>query len=141
MSFILEVHNDKSTKCLRCLGKFISERSTISLTSTNGPKDEEVVAILFENVQSILNCTSYSFKDEDTLDHDFNIELTEDDSPFENDDDDDDDKIEDDCNRSHDAPDTDCNDECENDNIVRDQFSLKYMNNVVQFYDERNPKT
>ena len=60
------------------LENFISERLTIFLTSTSGPKDEEVAAILFENVQSILNWTSYSFEDEDTLDHDFNIKLIDD---------------------------------------------------------------
>ena len=38
---------------------------------------------LFENVQSILNCTSYLFEDEDTLDQDSNIELIDDDSSFE----------------------------------------------------------
>ena len=66
------------------LGNLIAERLTISSRSTNGPKDEGVAAILYENVQSILNCTSYSFEDVDTLDHDFNIELTDDDSPFDN---------------------------------------------------------
>ena len=35
------------------LGNLISQCLTISLTSTNGPKDEEVAAMLFENVQSI----------------------------------------------------------------------------------------
>ena len=59
---------------INVLGNSIFERLTISLTPTNGPKDEEVIAILFENVQSILNCTSYSLEDEDTLDQDFNIE-------------------------------------------------------------------
>ena len=81
------------------LGNLISERLTTSLTSTNGPKDEEVAAILLENVQSILNCTSYSFEDEDTLNHDFNIELIDDDSLFENNEDDDE-NIDDDCNRN-----------------------------------------
>ena len=69
------------------LGNLISERLTIS--STNGPKDEEAAAILFENVQSILNFTSYSFEDEDTFDHDFNIELTDSDFSFDNNEDDD----------------------------------------------------
>ena len=42
------------------LGNLISERLAISSTSSNGPKDEEVAAILFKNIQSILNCSSYS---------------------------------------------------------------------------------
>ena len=108
-----------------------------------------MAAILFENVQPILNCTSYSFEDEDILDPDFNIEVTDDDPTCENnedddkniDDDDDDDKIDDDCNRSDDSLDTDYNDECKDENIVRHQFSLEYMRNLVQFYGDRNPKT
>ena len=67
-----------------------------------------------------MNCTSYSFEDEDILDHDFNIELTNDDSPFENNEDDDhninDDDDGDDCNWNDDSPDTDYNDECKNEN-------------------------
>ena len=103
------------------MGNLISERLTISLTSTNGPKDEEVVAILFENVQSILNCRSYSFEDKDTLDLDFNIELTDDDFPFENNEDDDEsiDDDDDDCYRNGNSCDIDYNDEYKNENIVR----------------------
>ena len=78
---------------MNVLRNLISERLTIPVTSTKEPKDEEVATILFENVQSISNCTSYSFEDKKILYHDFNIE-----------------------------------------------FSLEYMENVVQFYDERNPK-
>ena len=92
------------------LGNLISERLSISLTSINRPKDEEVAVILFENVQSMLNCISYPFEDKDTLDHDFNIELSDDDSPFENNEDDDD------CNKSDASGDTDYNDECKNEN-------------------------
>ena len=104
-----------------------------------------MAAILFENVQSILNCTSYSFADEDTLDHDFNIELAGDNSTFENNEDDDR-NIDDDhdhdhhCNSNDDSHDNDYNDKCKNENIVRHQFSLEYVKNVMQFYDERNPK-
>ena len=93
-----------------------------------------MIAILFENVQSILNCTSYSFEDEDTLDHDFNIELTDDDSLFENNEDDandDDDDDDDDCNRNDDLRDNDYNDECKNENIARHQFLLACMKHVV----------
>ena len=104
------------------LGNFISERLTISLTSINGLKDEEVAAILFENGQSILNCTSYAFENEDILDHDFNIELN-DKSPFEN-------NENDDCNRNNNSGDADCNDECKNENIVRHQSSFEYTKNV-----------
>ena len=37
------------------LENLIPEPLTISPRPTNGPKDEEVAAILFENTQSILN--------------------------------------------------------------------------------------
>ena len=149
------------------LGNLISERLAISSTSSNGPKDEEVAAILFKNIQSILNCSSYSFEDEDSLDLDFNIELTDDDSPFDNnegddeniveddnyddeddydddridEDDYDDDKIDDDCIRNYDSRDPDYNDKRKNENEACHQFSLEYMKNVVQFYDEKDPKT
>ena len=69
---------------------------------------------LLENVQSILNCASYSFEDEDTLNHDFNIELTDDDSPFKNDDE----NIDDNCNRNDNSRDTDYNNECKNENTI-----------------------
>ena len=121
------------------LENLISERLTISSTSTNGLKDEKVATIVFENIQFTLNGTSNSFENEDTLDYDFNIELTEDDSHFENNEDDDE-NSDDDCNRNDDSRDTDNNDECKNENIVRYQFSLGHMKSVVQFYDERNSK-
>ena len=53
------------------LANLISERLPIPSTSSNGLKDEEVAVILFKNIQSILNCSSYSFEDEDSLDLDF----------------------------------------------------------------------
>ena len=160
------------------LGNLISERLAIPSTSSNGLKDEEVATILFKNIQSILNCSSYSFEDEDSLDLDFNIELTDDDSPFDNNEDDDenivdddsydveddydddridedeydddrideddydDDKIDDDCIRNYDSrAHPDYNDKRNNENEARHQFSLEYMKNVVQFYDEKDPKT
>ena len=49
-----------------------------------------MVAKLVENVQSILNCTLCSFEDKDIFDHDFNIESTDDNSPFQNNEGDDD---------------------------------------------------
>ena len=132
------------------LGNLISQRLTIFSTYNNGPKDEEVAAILCKNVQSILNYTSYSFEDENSLDFDFNIELIDDDSSFDNNEDDEEntgdveneiDDNDDDCNRNYDSRDSDCNNELKNENIARHQFLLEYMKNVVQFYDEKDPKT
>ena len=60
------------------LGNLNSERLTISSTSKKGPKDEAVASLLFNNVQALLNCTSYSFEDEDTLDLDLDIEFVDD---------------------------------------------------------------
>ena len=92
-----------------------------------------MAARLVENVQSILNCASYSFEDKDTLDHDFYVELTGNDLPL---------RI---MKRImivigtmiHMILITMMNIRMK---TVRHQFSLEYMKNVVQFCDERNPK-
>ncbi|CAF2646658.1 unnamed protein product [Rotaria sp. Silwood2] len=120
------------------LGNLISARLTISSTSTNGPKNEEVAVILFKNVQSILNCTSYSFEDEDTLDLDFNIELADDDPPFDNNEDDDenigdDDKIDDDCNRNDNSRDADYNDERHTTTQIHDELTIGYGQGYILF--------
>ena len=39
------------------LANLISDRLILSTTSSRTRKDEEVASILFENVESILNCT------------------------------------------------------------------------------------
>ena len=89
-----------------------------------------------------MNCISYSFEDEDTHDHDLNVELIADISPFQNNEDDDENIDDDDIrNKNDDSHDTDYSDECKNENVVRHRFSLEYMKNMVQFYRERNPKT
>ncbi|CAF4813005.1 unnamed protein product, partial [Rotaria sp. Silwood2] len=64
-----------------------------------------------------------------------------DDDNYDEDDEDDDDKIDDDCKRNDDSRDAEYNDERKNENIARHQFSLEYMKNVMQFYDEKDPKT
>ena len=51
----------------------ISNRLTLSTTSSRTRKNEEVTSVLFENVESILNFTSYTFQNEDTLDFDLDI--------------------------------------------------------------------
>ena len=107
------------------LGNLISQLLTISSTYTNGPKDEKVAVILFKNVQSILNCTSYSLEDEDSLDLDFNIELTDVDSSFDNNedgeenldfDDNEIDNNDDDCIGNYDSRDPDYSNERKNEN-------------------------
>jgi hypothetical protein len=120
------------------LTNLISERLTLSSTPANTRRDEEVAAMLFENVESILNCTSYSFENEDTLDFDSNIKLINEETATDDNDDlpsDDNDDLPSDDN------DDDYNNEREKEDITQDQFSLEYMINAVEFYDEKNEKT
>ena len=78
--------------------------------------------MLFENVESVLNCTSYSFESEDALHLDLDVDLINEETA--SDGNDDSDKLYD--------------DEREKENIVQHQFSSRYMKNVVDFYDEKN---
>ena len=95
---------------------------------------------MFNNIQILLNCTSYSFEDEDTHDLGLDIESV-DDKYFTDTNDyltDNDDKSDDEFNVDNEPHDTDYDNRWERENI-RDQFSLEYMRNVVQFYDEKDP--
>ena len=118
------------------------ERLTISSTCKKEPKDEAVASLLFNNVQALLNCPSYSFEDEDTLDLDFDIESVDDKYSTDTNDyfADNDDKSDDEFNVDNEPHDTDYDNKWKRENI-RDQFSLEYMRNVAQFYDEKDPNT
>ena len=129
LSFILDVSNDKSTKYHGYFEKFDFRTFNNIFNIYQWSKDYKVTNILFENVQSILNCTLYLFEEKDAPDHDFNIELIDDDSLFDNNKDDDE-NVDDDYSRNDDSPDADYN-ERKNENIIRHQFSLEYMKNVV----------
>ena len=124
------------------LGNLISERLTISSTSKKGPKDEAIASLLFNNVQALLNCTSYSFEDKDSLDLDLDIESVDDKYSTDTNDyfTDNDDKSDDEFNVDNEPHDTDYDNKWERE-AIRDQFSLEYMRNVAQFYNEKDPNT
>ena len=101
------------------LGNLISERLTISLTSKKGQKDETVASLLFNNVQTLLNCTSYSFGDEATLDLDLDIESVDDKYSTDTNDyfADNDDKSDDEFNVDNEPHDTDYDNKWERESI------------------------
>lgn len=117
---------------LNILTKLVSERLTLSSMPTNTRRDDEVATMLFENIESIVNCSSYSVENEETLDLDLNMLSINDESTS-----DDDDYNEDDDNYNNDD---DYNEDHENEKSLK-KFSLEYMKNVVQFYDEQQRGT
>ncbi|CAF4726910.1 unnamed protein product [Rotaria sp. Silwood1] len=104
------------------LTNLISERLTLISTPSSTRRDEEVAKALFENVESVLNCSAYCLENNHTLDLD--TELLE--QQLESNDRDD--------NLYY-------NNECEKENIIQHQFSFEYMKNVIEFYDEKDEKT
>ena len=109
------------------LANLISDRLTLSTTSSRTRKDEEVASILFENIESKLNCTSYTFQNEDTFYFDFDIKPITEGS-------DSDDKKDD---NPHDD---NYDDEHEKENTLQHQFSLEYIKKMVQFYNQKKNK-
>ncbi|CAF3482479.1 unnamed protein product [Rotaria sp. Silwood2] len=110
------------------LSNFISDRLKLTSTPVNTRRDEEVAKMLFENIDSVMNCTSYSFENDHTLDFDFDIELIDEEMTSDEGDNDN-------------LHDNDEYDEYEKENIVHEQFSLEYMKRVIKFYDEKDEKT
>jgi Tc5 transposase C-terminal domain/Tc5 transposase DNA-binding domain/DDE superfamily endonuclease len=110
------------------LANLISERLTLTPTPPSTKRDDEVAQMLFENVESILDCTSYSFENDDTLDLDRDTALIEEEITSDDNDDD----------VSDDLDDEDYDDEGEKKNTLPHQFSFEYMHNVVEFFDERD---
>jgi hypothetical protein len=110
------------------LTKLVSDRLTITSSPSNTRRDDEVAKMLFENVESILSSTSYSFENDHTLDVDCDDELINQETTSNDNDDD----------NLHDG---DYNDEHEKENIVQFKFSFSYMKNVIQFYDEKDERT
>jgi hypothetical protein len=119
------------------LSNLIADRLTLNSNTRNTTNDREVAESLFDSVQSIWNSTSYSFENEQTLDIDIDEETnidqfssTQDDDPISNMDDVDgnDGNIDDLGDDYHDDQDI--------NNTVKHQFSIEYMRNVLQFYDQ-----
>jgi hypothetical protein len=52
------------------LANMISQRLTLTPALPNTEKDDEVAKMLFDNVESILDCTSYTCENDQTLDVD-----------------------------------------------------------------------
>jgi hypothetical protein len=127
---------------MNILTKLVSERLTLSSTPINTRRDDEVATMLFENMESIVNCSSYSVENEETLDLDLNMLSINDESTSHDDDYNDDDYNDDDSDdptydyNDDDDNNDDYNDDHENEKFLK-QFSLAYMKNVVQFYDEQ----
>ena len=107
--------------------------------------------MLFENVESILNSVCYSFENDFPLDSDNVAEvsnemiLSENDVNMKsNDNDDDDDDIDVDGGSSDKSDDDtfafDENFSIENkkEDVIRNQFSIEYMTNIVNFIDEKD---
>ena len=131
----------------------VSNSLTLNSTISTTQRDREVANMLFENVESILNSVCYSFENDFTWDSDNVAEvsdemiLSENDVNMksnDNDDDDDDDDIDVDgggSDKSDDdtfAFDENFSIENEKEDVIRNEFSIEYMTNVVNFFDEKD---
>ena len=113
------------------LANMVSQRLTLTPAPPNTERDDEVAKMLFDSVESILDCTSYNCENDQTLDVDDHIESIDKEIPSDDDDDDTYDELRD----------KDYDDEREKENAIQHQFSLEYMRNVVQFFDEKDATT
>ena len=134
------------------LADLVSNRLTLNSTISTTQRDREVANMLFENVESILNSVCYSFENDFTLDSDNVAEVSDEMILSENDvnmksndnDDHDDDDIDVDGGGSDESDDDtfafDENFSIENEkeDVIRNEFSIEYMTNVVNFFDEKD---
>ena len=133
------------------LADLVSNRLTLNSTISTTQSYREVANMLFENVESILNSVCYSFENDFTLDSGNVAEvsdemiLSENDVNMKcNDNDDDDDDIDVDggsSDKSDDdtfAFDENFSIENEKEDVIRNEFSIEYMTNVVNFFDEKD---
>ena len=58
---------------VRILSNLVSRRLPSSESTTFSAKDEEVAEHLFDNINTIMNSTTYHFENESTLDYDVNL--------------------------------------------------------------------
>ena len=118
------------------LAGLVSNRLTLNSTISTTQRDREVENMLFENVESILNSVCYSFENAFTLDSDNvadEIILSENDVNMKSNDGvdgDGGDKSDDDTF----ALDENFSIENEKEDVVRNEFSIEYMANVVNFF-------
>ena len=66
---MLNAHN-----VIRILSSLFSRRLPSSGLTTFSAKDEEVAERLFDNINTIMNSTTYHFENESTLDYDVNLD-------------------------------------------------------------------
>ena len=133
------------------LADLVSNRLTLNSTISTTQRDREIANMLFENVESILNSVCYSFENDFTLDSDNVAEvsdemiLSENDVNMKsNDNDDDDDDDDDDIDVDGGSSDKSDDDtfafdenfsiENEKEDVIRNEFSIEYMTNVVNFF-------
>lgn len=119
--------NVNAHNVIKILSNLVATNLPISrLTRIGCPRDEEVAKQLFENLVSIINSTYFYVENETSLDH-----------TFDSDDD------------ESDEDDTDPNEASHDDPYVLDDkektfhqsFSLEYMQEVVDYFDEKDPMT
>ena len=110
-------------KVLRLVSNYIIQLlPSIDLTHACTARDENVARNIFEDIESIFNCTQYNFEREQTLDFTYSFDEEAEEAELESDDD---------KGESHKE---DANDDEEN-NLLH-EFSLQYMKKVVDFYDK-----
>jgi len=110
---------------LRLVSNYITELlPSIDLTHACTPRGEDVTQNIFDDIESILNCTHYNFEREQTLDFTYSFDEEAEEAEVESDDEKDESYTE------------DANDDEEN-NLLH-EFSLQYMKKVVDFYDKTN---
>ena len=115
---------------VRILSNLVSRRLPSSESTTFSAKDEEVAERLFDNINTIMNSTTYHFENESTLDYDVNLHSDTEESDTDSDE-----------TTMNELDKTDYTINKSDKKILLNQYSLEYMDKAVQFYDERNSKT
>lgn len=117
----------------------ISDCLNLAETPQSTDKDEEVAEVLFDNVKSILTSTSYYYEYDDTLDFDSDDRPTFEEINTETSNNNDDyDSGDDDNDHSNDE---DYEYVPEKEQFSQNQFSIEYMQRVIEYYDEIDLKT
>lgn len=120
------------------LSNLVSEQLSLSdRNTTANNRDEEVAKVLYDQIESILESTHYSFETENTIDFndDSNVEQSEEE---EEDEDEEEEEIDDD---DEERDGTFMEVDKGKENSFLNQFSVEYMRNAIDFYDAINEKT
>ncbi|CAF1355727.1 unnamed protein product [Didymodactylos carnosus] len=124
------------------LSNLISERLSLdNRNNTDSKRDEEVAKHLYDHVESILESSQYSFESEHTIDFndDSNAEQLQDNEEEDEDDEEDEQQQ---MNNDDEQFDEEFM-EVDNDqhHHVQKEFSIPYMKQAIDFYDQINEKT